>query len=530
MSNLWRPIDKFLTSELYQDLVPSFVESATNEFTFTVKTDNAGTSTNTQFAIPTSSSGTYDCIIDWGDGVIEANFTTYNDPRFTHTFPSAGTYTIRISGVFAGIFFNNTGDPLKLISIDQWGVLDSPIISGFFGCQNTLITAKDRPKFLSTTTDMSSLFYNCNAITEIYGLETWSAPNNTRLLNTFLNCYNLNQNISNLISSNVTNVANAIKNCTVMNQDFSNADFSSITNAQSFAAGTNMSTANYDALLNSLGSQSLQNGVLFDFGSAQYTGFSTAGTAHTKLRNQYSWTITDGGASINANTSIWIDAYDETTITESSGSVSQWDDRSGNLNHLTQSTASLQPTTGTNTINNKNVVYFNEDFMGFPASFNADGKTLFFVVNLDDTVTNANADHKGIIGNNGLSNYNNHITLGISSGGNSWYDIFLENNAGVVYPRVIPNVNNATMLAPLIAAIQIDTSSLTMRINQNESQETASVGTTNLRYLGKGYGTYSGNANILTGTIGEVIVIDEVLSSTEIENIESYLNSKWSIY
>ncbi len=37
-------------------------------FTFTVKSDNAGTSNDDQFTLPLPSAGTYDCVIDWGDG------------------------------------------------------------------------------------------------------------------------------------------------------------------------------------------------------------------------------------------------------------------------------------------------------------------------------------------------------------------------------------------------------------------------------------------------------------------------------
>lgn len=41
---------------------------------------------------------------------------------------------------------------------------------------------------------------------------------------------------------------------------------------------------------------------------------------------------------------LWLDATDSDTITESGGSVSQWDDKSGNANHAVQASGSLQPT------------------------------------------------------------------------------------------------------------------------------------------------------------------------------------------
>lgn len=58
-------------------------------------------------------------------------------------------------------------------------------------------------------------------------------------------------------------------------------------------------------------------------------------------------------------TTAWYDAADLGTITHSGGAISQWDDKSGNDYHVTQSTGSKQPDTGTRTIGGKNVIEFN---------------------------------------------------------------------------------------------------------------------------------------------------------------------------
>jgi len=57
----------------------------------------------------------------------------------------------------------------------------------------------------------------------------------------------------------------------------------------------------------------------------------------------------------------WWDASDTDTITDSGGAVSQWNDKSGNNNHLTQGTASAQPVTGTRTINGLNVIDWDDN-------------------------------------------------------------------------------------------------------------------------------------------------------------------------
>lgn len=89
------------------------------------KTDNTGSSGNSQITIPTFSGGSYDYDVDWdNDGVFD-QFNITGD--VTHDFLSAGTYKIALRGDFPRIYFNNTGDRQKLISIDQWGISNGQV-------------------------------------------------------------------------------------------------------------------------------------------------------------------------------------------------------------------------------------------------------------------------------------------------------------------------------------------------------------------------------------------------------------------
>lgn len=55
---------------------------------------------------------------------------------------------------------------------------------------------------------------------------------------------------------------------------------------------------------------------------------------------------------------LWLDASDAATITQTSGSVSQWSDKSGNSLHVTQGTATNQPKSNTATQNGLTVLDF----------------------------------------------------------------------------------------------------------------------------------------------------------------------------
>ena len=55
---------------------------------------------------------------------------------------------------------------------------------------------------------------------------------------------------------------------------------------------------------------------------------------------------------------LWLDAADASTITEVSGAVSEWRDKSTNDAHAANASADNQPLTATHTIDGKNVIRF----------------------------------------------------------------------------------------------------------------------------------------------------------------------------
>jgi hypothetical protein len=87
---------------------------------------------------------------------------------------------------------------------------------------------------------------------------------------------------------------------------------------------------------------------------------------------------------LDLNPALWLDAADTATITESGGSVSQWDDKSGNSRNFTQGTAGAQPTTGTRTQNSLNVLDFDgNDALVGPTTPNLDAAPVELFVACD---------------------------------------------------------------------------------------------------------------------------------------------------
>lgn len=201
------------------------------------KTNNAGTSSSVQITVPTSSTGVYNCSVDWGDGNISTPISTYNDAQWTHTYSGAGTYTVKIFGIFNGFVFNNGGDKLKLLNISQWGNQFRIGVSqqlNFYGCSNLTITANDILNMQGTLTP-GGCFRNCTSITTIPSLNNWNFAGVTSFMDQFLfGCTSFNQ-VINLNVSGAQSFGNFMQGCTSFN--------SLITLNLSNAAGHNMALA-----------------------------------------------------------------------------------------------------------------------------------------------------------------------------------------------------------------------------------------------------------------------------------------------
>jgi hypothetical protein len=133
--------------------------------------------------------------------------------------------------------------------------------------------------------------------------------------------------------------------------------------------------------------------------SADYTvDATTEGAAifrrDTATKAGYSDIITDSNTlhhftAADLTTTLWLDAADQDTIGHTGGAVSQWDDKSGNDDHLTQSTGSKQPTTNSATLNSLNLIDFATDEFLYVANLAANTKSFIgvFVPNsaIDET-------------------------------------------------------------------------------------------------------------------------------------------------
>jgi surface protein len=201
-----------------------------NEFVITVKTDNPGSSAANQFTIPINGIYTYNYDVDCDDANPGTNTHTAQTGSVTCTYGAPGTYTVTISGTFPAIYFNNGGDRLKLLSVDQWGSIAwSSFDSAFRGCNNMVLNALDVPN-LSGVSSMYYTFAGAGSITTNAAMNSWNTSSVTNMSGMFFGATNFNQNIGNWDTSSVTNMTGMFQSATNFDQNIGSWNTGIVTN------------------------------------------------------------------------------------------------------------------------------------------------------------------------------------------------------------------------------------------------------------------------------------------------------------
>ena len=298
-----------------------------NEFITTWAT----TVTNEMITIPTSGEG-YNYMVDWGDGDSDSGQTG----NVSHSYAIPGVYTVKISGDFPRIFFNNSGDKDKIRSIEQWGNnVWTSMNSAFMGASNLVSNANDIPD-LSMVTDMYGMFayatsysgdinmgnWDVSNVNNMYGMfggafvfnadiGDWDVSNVTNMKLMFSYAHSFNQDIGGWDVGNVINMDSMFRNTTVFDQNLGGWNVSNVVNMRNMFKGITLSTTNYDALLNGWNSLPLKYNVMFSAGKSKYCNGETA---RQNMISSFNWMITDGGMDCGGDPAK--PNFDNTTLAE----------------------------------------------------------------------------------------------------------------------------------------------------------------------------------------------------------------------
>jgi len=188
---------------------------------------------NESFTIPTVGNG-YFYDVDWGDGVITYDHTG----NATHTYEYEETYIISIIGEFPRIYFYNSNDKDKVLSVYQWGNIEwQSMAYAFYGCENMVVGANDVPD-LSAVSDMLNMFEGASSLTGYY-IKNWDVSNITDMSSMFEGASIFNENLNDWDVSNVMYMNSMFMNAASFNKSLNDWDVSSVTDMTSMFENAN---------------------------------------------------------------------------------------------------------------------------------------------------------------------------------------------------------------------------------------------------------------------------------------------------
>lgn len=239
---------------------------------------------------------------------------------------------------------------------------------------------------------------------------------------------------------------------------------------------------------------------------------------------------------------LWLDAADANSVVLSGSNVTQWNDKSGNVRHMSNATLASTPTYNPIGFNNLPTISFSPTIFNFlqntSFSFNSvPSVTLFIIVQrVSNTIT-----------------YQRFFSAATTIGGADQSSTTAFNlntssaNDGVLYERNNVYTTKATLntLNPSMIELIINGSSTNIDLflaNNNYIYTNGSLGTSstgsgngnNFNLVHVRLGNAAGNIALtafeqLQGNISEVVMFNRTLNLNEFRQVEGYLAWKWNL-
>jgi surface protein len=188
------------------------------------------------------------------------------------------------STMFSGV--TNFNQPLN-----SWDMSSATSISNMF-----VSTPFNQPLSdwdVSNVVDFSAVFGNNNVFNQ--DISSWDVSKGADFQLMFYYASSFDQPIGVWNTSSATNMFQMFDGAVSFNQDISNWDFSNVNNLNNFIVNNDevFSITNYDLLIYSIASQTLQNPLVTLDVNSKYSSFSA--NARQSIIDNYSWTINDLG-------------------------------------------------------------------------------------------------------------------------------------------------------------------------------------------------------------------------------------------
>jgi hypothetical protein len=221
-------------------------------------------------------------------------------------------------------------------------------------------------------------------------------------------------------------------------------------------------------------------------------------------------------------TALWYDGDDTGTITLNGSTVSQWNDKSGNLRNVSQATATSQPTYLTNGLNGKPVLTFDggDSLANNIDSFYTSDISFFTVARTTSTTT-----LQSVISKNGASNREWYFGVDAT---NKIFQITNDIGSSSSGDRKASSTGNAGTNYGIWATSKSGTN-VTVSLDGTTNSVTLASGTVFNGTSGIQIGNGGATTSPFNGGMAEIVVIASSVSDTDRQKLEGYLAHKWGL-
>jgi len=223
-----------------------------------------------------------------------------------------------------------------------------------------------------------------------------------------------------------------------------------------------------------------------------------------------------------AGCSHWFDATDSSTITLSSGSLTQWNDKSGNGRNLTAVSGFANATVSSAYQNGLNVFNFFGNGLYRTALGNVSYPLeVYIIVALKSLTT-----HVDVLGMGDTSTDNFNSLTFSESAASRWH------NGSSFGNRQTISTSDETSLSFLLIQWSIANGNYLLRRNGTQliqASQTYSFNNSATAAFQIGFRHTNIDAANFSGYIGEIVVFNNQIGTTDRQNVESYLAQKWGL-
>lgn len=216
-----------------------------------------------------------------------------------------------------------------------------------------------------------------------------------------------------------------------------------------------------------------------------------------------------------AGLQLWLDASDASTITESSGSISEWRDKSGNANHAAQATGTAQPAIAEASLNGLNTVDLGATSTAF--------MTLAAAVDLGQSASSGTSTVYFVAETSG--NPNDSVLA--SGANNNWYvglgsDQVMYRTSGNFDTHSIASASGYRLISATRDGASVSVWAEGVASANNPRSKSGSI---TIQRLGRRLSA----TKSYFGKVAEVIIYNSAHDDSTRQQVEAYLLEKWGL-